>query len=356
LSTNVIMPVLGMLQDSGRIIRWLKKTGDSVKKGEILLEVETDKSVQELEAPASGILAQVLAQEDEDVPVTRVIAVIATLEEYRSVAPDTRVALSQTESEEKTETSGNSRPLTLPTTLASPSPLFGKIPASPKARRLAHETNLDLATLRGSGPHGAILAGDVESYLALAPDTPTQVTNESASAIQPASRNLPQVQPAVPLPASQPRIDHPSPTWQTTSYFTLQRQLDLTHFLYWLEVVKQNHHAEVSIADLLKKAISVAVSDYPALDLAWKDSSFALHDLGQFGVDAYGPALDDAHLAGLGMGRLTEQVIPFHGVSSIRPTLTITLACNPCLIDDLNAARFLASLSDMLEEPFLLIT
>ena len=75
-ATNVIMPVLGMSQDSGKLIRWIKKSGERVEKGEPLMEVETDKAIVEIEAPASGFLTQVTAQEGDNIPVTQVIAVI----------------------------------------------------------------------------------------------------------------------------------------------------------------------------------------------------------------------------------------------------------------------------------------
>src|SRR5512143_1110673 len=75
-SNDVIMPVLGMNQDTGKIIRWLVAEGQPVRQGDPLLEVETDKAVAELEAPATGVLSQVEAQAGEDVPVGKRIAVI----------------------------------------------------------------------------------------------------------------------------------------------------------------------------------------------------------------------------------------------------------------------------------------
>jgi pyruvate dehydrogenase E2 component (dihydrolipoamide acetyltransferase) len=75
MATNVIMPALGISQDTGKIIRWIKTEGQSVTQGEPLLEIETDKAAVELEAPASGILAKVTAREGDEVPVAQVIAI-----------------------------------------------------------------------------------------------------------------------------------------------------------------------------------------------------------------------------------------------------------------------------------------
>src|SRR5258707_1487491 len=81
MATNVILPALGMSQDTGKIVHWLKAEGEQVTKGEPLLEIETDKATVEVEAPASGLLARVSATAGEDVPVGQVIAVVLAADE-----------------------------------------------------------------------------------------------------------------------------------------------------------------------------------------------------------------------------------------------------------------------------------
>ncbi len=76
MATNVILPALGMAQETGKVVRWLKAEGEQVMKGEPLAEIETDKATVELEAPATGVLAKVTAASDEDIPVGQVIAMI----------------------------------------------------------------------------------------------------------------------------------------------------------------------------------------------------------------------------------------------------------------------------------------
>src|SRR5215469_15975526 len=78
MATNVILPALGMAQETGKVVRWLKAEGEQVIKGEPLAEIETDKATVELEAPASGVLASVTAASEEDIPVGQVIAMIVT--------------------------------------------------------------------------------------------------------------------------------------------------------------------------------------------------------------------------------------------------------------------------------------
>src|SRR5579863_3122579 len=84
MATDVILPALGMSQDTGKIVQWLKTEGEQVVKGEPLLEIETDKATIEVEAPADGLLAHVSAAAGDDVPVGQVIAVIVGHEEARA--------------------------------------------------------------------------------------------------------------------------------------------------------------------------------------------------------------------------------------------------------------------------------
>src|SRR6266852_3904219 len=151
--TDVIMPALGMAQETGKILRWLKSEGDVVEQGAPIMEIETDKVTVEIEAPASGILAGLRVPEGADVPVGRVVAVIlAAGEETPPVAP---AALEPTAAAKASVPVQGTREAG---TRAGRRPL-----ASPKARRIAAERGVDVAALAGSGPRGAVLATDVES-------------------------------------------------------------------------------------------------------------------------------------------------------------------------------------------------
>src|SRR5262245_48556229 len=143
------MPAMEMAQDTARLVRWLKAPGEPVRKGEPLLEIETDKVTVEIEAPASGVLANVTAQAGDEVPVGRVIALLLAESERPAVPP----------SPEPKPVAGS------PVAPLVSSPSRGEAArrrtlASPKARRLAREQGLDLALLSGSGPEGAVLAAD----------------------------------------------------------------------------------------------------------------------------------------------------------------------------------------------------
>src|SRR5579859_3117849 len=152
---SVVMPALEMAQETGKLLAWRKKEGDRVSKGELLLEIETDKAVVEVEAPADGILAGIRASEGSDIPVGQTIAWIVAPGETPPAATETAAPSARAGSH---ATTAPSRP---PEVAASVSRSSGKI--SPKARRLAKELGVDLAIVRGSGPDGEILASDIQS-------------------------------------------------------------------------------------------------------------------------------------------------------------------------------------------------
>ena len=210
MAKDVIMPVLGMNQDTAVLLAWLKREGDAVREGEPLMEVETDKATMELDAPASGRLADVSAVAGDEVRVGSVIARIVREGEEPAGAPGLGAAAGSDDTPAagppaagppaagppaagppsagrsgtgtpqagpaSTERPSTERPSTHrspagtgPARPAPAGPAAGRstrlMAASPKARRLAAEANLDLVEVTGSGPHGAVLALDVARAL-----------------------------------------------------------------------------------------------------------------------------------------------------------------------------------------------
>ena len=194
MATNVVMPALGMAQDTGKLVEWLKAEGETVQKGEPLMKIETDKVTVEIESPASGVLANVSAMPGDDIRVGHTIARILAPGESAS-APEQKAAPTQPAAGKN----GDGKKATLPVspvaarmaaehnldlslvkargnriekadvlafldtqTKSAPQTRLAT-PASPKARRLARERGIDMTTLQGSGPNGAVLAADVHS-------------------------------------------------------------------------------------------------------------------------------------------------------------------------------------------------
>ena len=176
---DVIMPALGMAQETGLILAWRKQPGDPVKTGDVLMEVETDKAAMEVEAQADGFLTEVRAGEGAEVPVGEVIAVISDSTGDVKAAPRNQETLRQEEPKAeappaKTEPSPAPKadpapwtPLQTPPKTTADKAVNGKVLASPKAKRLAEERGLDLGRLAKAGHPQPYRVADLEVLAAL---------------------------------------------------------------------------------------------------------------------------------------------------------------------------------------------
>jgi len=165
MAKDVIMPVLGMNQDTALLVEWLAAEGDTVVEGEPIMEVETDKAVMQLDAPASGVLVDVTAAAGEDVTVGNVIArIVAEGEAPPPRVPDASEAASEPDTiapEAPAPAEPAAGPAATPAAVPTQERSGPRTPASPLARRTAEERGLDLDALPGSGPFGAVLMRDV---------------------------------------------------------------------------------------------------------------------------------------------------------------------------------------------------
>jgi pyruvate dehydrogenase E2 component (dihydrolipoamide acetyltransferase) len=174
--TNILMPALSPTMEKGNLARWLKKEGDKIKSGDVIAEIETDKATMEYEAIDDGTLAKIVVPEGtQDVAVNAVIAVLAAEgEDVKAAANATKSApAAAPKSPETTKAqpgparpapASPTQPKPAPTQAAQSAPEHGRnrIFSSPLARRLAKEAGVDLNRVQGSGPHGRVIARDVE--------------------------------------------------------------------------------------------------------------------------------------------------------------------------------------------------
>lgn len=291
MAANVIMPALGMAQDTGTLVRWLKQEGEQVTKGEPIMEVETDKATVEVEAVATGILASVTAHAGDIVPVAEVIAVI--------LAPGEPAPGGVSQPAAQGSVHGG-RPAAVPASQASPVALKvaeehhvdirqvapkdgGRImkadvlayvdtlgaeaqptsagrlvPASPKARRLAAERGIVLAGLRGSGPQNAILAADVPARSALAMPQPASEELEVSRAWGVMAGRL-------------------SSSWSEVPHFYLTREVDATRLMAWREAASSKPGEKVTYTDLLVKAAAAALDQHPRVNGSWEGGRIMLN-------------------------------------------------------------------------------
>jgi pyruvate dehydrogenase E2 component (dihydrolipoamide acetyltransferase) len=280
------MPALGMAQDTGKLVNWLKAEGDEVKKGEPIMEVETDKVTVEIEAQASGILTNISAAEGEDVPVGQVIALILepgeTAPEKTTAPPVPASTQVTTLPQEKLSTEITATPVAariaaehkidlkavkpeggkvskadvetyLQSSEAIP-PADGKILASPKARRLAQERGVDLTQLQGTGPEGAILTADVlEFEPALLPEIVPQ-----SLALSTAWRVM---------------ANRITQSWTQAPHFYLIREANASRLVHWRESILPLASIRISYTDILVKLIATALTRHPRLNASWKEDA-----------------------------------------------------------------------------------
>ena len=382
---DVIMPALGMNQDTGKLVAWHKREGDAVAKGEPLMEIETDKATVDVEAPASGTLRRVTAQVGDDVPVGRPVAVI--------LLPGERV-----EDLPAASTSGATPPIPVsapaPTgpsaaavVEAAPEPPT-QVLASPKARREAAERGIDLRTVAGSGPAGAVKAGDLG---------------------QP---------PAAPVPSGiwATMARRTSESWTAVPHFYLERECDAGRLQSWRRHAARSEPS-VTFTDLLLRLVAAALPRHPLVNGRWdaatartvaatevnvgvavavdnglvvpvvsgadrlslaqiaarrtelvekaragrlrpedlQGATFTVSNLGMYAVDSFSAIVNAPQAAILAVGRIAERVVPVSGRVEVRPTIRLTLSCDHRAVDGARAAAFLTDLGDLVEEPAALL-
>ncbi len=288
MATPVIMPALGMAQDTGRIVRWLKEEGASVQAGEPIMEIETDKVNVEIEAPVSGTLVRIQAPAGSEVPVGEVVAWIGAPDEE----PAADTALSQEAAEGASVAPAQEAPRPTPVAArlaaehnvpleaipatgrwirkedvlayvqaqhrpqAAPSPAPSpRVAASPKARRLAQEHGIDLSHVPGSGPEGAVLATDVLAYIQ---------ARQAARAAPPSFWDR---------PLWQSMAQRVTQSWQQVPHFYLEREVRANRLQVWRQKAQDRLDLKVTYTDLLVKLVAAALREHPYMNAVWDDNA-----------------------------------------------------------------------------------
>ena len=174
MATEVVMPALGLTVEKGTIVKWLKKEGEMIKKGESLFEVEADKVATEVESPATGILAKILVPVGVEVPLLTVVGIITEageeLPETYKAAP---MEVPPAEEEAVIRVDGVSSSISPQPVPSAPGEPLKAVPA---ARKLAKDQGVELETVAGTGPEGAILVRDIEAALKSGAEIPAKIT------------------------------------------------------------------------------------------------------------------------------------------------------------------------------------
>jgi pyruvate dehydrogenase E2 component (dihydrolipoamide acetyltransferase) len=408
------MPALEMAQETGKLVSWKKKEGEQVKKGEMLLEVETDKAVVEIEAGGDGVLSGVTAKVGDVVPVGQTIAWLLKPGEALPTGG------AQAQSGRKMDSAPAAAAATAAPAAPEPVSVAGaKI--SPKARRLAREHGVDIAKLKGSGPGGEILADDILKA-AQAASGPASVPAAPAPAPAPVA-----ARPATPPPpvaagpadavSSIGRImaERTTQSWTTVPHFFVARDVDATALNATREglipVIEKSHGVKITHTDLMVSAVARALKTFPRMNGSWVNNgvslnaevnvalamavenavvtavirnadklalgaiakqrkelserakanklqpadisgaTFTISNLGMFGVDAFTAIIVPPQAGILAVGAITDRVVAVDGMIGIRPMVTLTLSSDHRIVDGARAAQFMQEVVATLSDP-----
>lgn len=388
MATKIIMPKLGLNMKEGLIVEWLVEEGADVKKGQPLLTVETDKVVNEVESEAEGILRQ-MAEAGDSVPVAEVVAYV--LEPGEELPEDAGRDVKKTTGT-KSEPAGG---IAAEKTPAAPvQATGGRILASPKAKMLAKELGVDIATVSGSGPNGRISVEDVERAAA-GTSADTKGGNESLGSIRMTiARNM-------------------AKSSQETASVTLMCEADATALAAKRDALNKNRPEDnkISFNAMFVKLVATALKEYPRMNASVEGSalkikeainvglavdsekglivpvikdagslsleevntvinkladdikssrytqddvsgnSFTITNLGAYGIDYFTPIINLPDMAVLGIGRIAEKPVAVDGEVKVRKNVFLSLTFDHRWVDGAPAARFLNRIAAMVTDP-----
>ena len=391
---SIVMPALEMAQESGKLLAWRKKEGESIAKGEPLLEIETDKAVVEVESPVDGILAGVKAREGDVIPVGQTIAWIVQPGE---TAP---IESQDTATGRRMDAKASAPAPAAPTKTSSDAIPAATGRISPKARRLAREHGIDLAHLHGTGSDGEILAEDILA-LVNAPATSPSTTGAGAT------ESMSQV--------ARLMAERTTQSWTTAPHFFVTREVDAGALAAAREklgpAIERERSIRLSHTDLLIAAVARTLEKHPRLNASWTGSgirlnpevnigiamavedgvvtavitsankkslgeiaslrhdlteraragklrpadisgaTFTISNLGMYKVDAFTAIIVAPQAAILAVGRISDRVVPIDGKPGIRPMMSLTLSSDHRVVDGARAALFLNDLASAIVEP-----
>ena len=467
MAKTVIMPRFGMTQEEATIVRWIKNEGDPVEYGDPICEVTTDKINMEVEAPADGILAGLRYSEGDTVPVTAVIgyivaegeappaaepvaapgaapaaapsptpAELAPEKDVRATPLARRIASVEavdlaavpgsgqagkvTRQDVERYLSGRPEAALVAPADATAAAQPGKVRATPAARRLARDGQVELSGMQGSGPAGRVQGWDVTAALAAQAAPRTQLPAAPTQSVLPPAAAAPALQPpgfrplAIPLEGMRRTIaQRMQASWQQIPHILFTQDIDMTA----AAAMREQYNARfaggqtaVSMTAVLVKAIAAALRQHPILNSYFRDDqilmlpyvnvgvavaleeglivpvvreadakslyqiglevsdlsrraregslrpedvvdgTFTLSNLGMFGVDHFTAIINPPQVAILATGRIARRFIPDEaGRPVARSMMTVTLSADHRAVDGAIAARFLATLSGILE-------
>ncbi len=409
----ITMPRLSDTMTEGKVAKWHKNVGDTVKEGDILAEIETDKAVQDFESEFNGTLLFQGVGEGEAAEVDKILAIIGPAGTdvsgvvsgggKKAAAPKT-----ETKTETKTEEKQESAPVAASST-------GDRVAISPLAKKIAQDKGIDFSGIKGSGENGRIVKKDVENY--------------QPSAQPAAAASAPKSAPAQPSVAFTPGEDSETPNSQmrniiakrlaeskfTAPHYYLTVEINMDKAIEARKEMNAVPDTKVSFNDMVIKAVAIALRKHPQVNSSWagdkivhhgninvgvavavpdglvvpvlkntdymsyneisaavKDmagraktkalkanemegSTFSVSNLGMFGIETFTSIINQPNSAILSVGAIIEKPVVKNGQIVVGNTMKLSLACDHRVIDGATGAQFLQTLRTYLESPLTLL-
>ena len=415
MSVSVLMPALSPTMTQGTLARWLVKQGDSVKSGDVIAEIETDKATMEVEALDDGVVASLaVAEGTQNVAVNAVIAVLAedgeTIEDALAAVEVTPAAVQTTSAPEDAVPVAPAAPAQTspvqPSATSVPNQQAGRIFASPLARRIAADAGLDITRLSGTGPHGRIIRADVEEAISAGPAQQT-ASASPASAPQAEDRFVPH--------NAMRRViaERLQQSKQTAPHFYLTIDCEIDNLLAARKALNEaaEDGVKISVNDMVVKAAAAALMAEPDVngyfeaegcryfstadicvavavdgglvtpvlhqvenlglaeisrktaDLAararsgmldpseYAGGSFTISNLGMYGIREFAAVINPPQSAILAVGAGEQRPVVKNGELAVATVMSVTLSADHRIVDGALGAKWLQAFKRAIEQP-----
>ena len=351
MATKILMPRLSLTMKEGTVVQWFKKEGETVKKGDLVVEVLSEKVTYDVEAPASGVLRKIFVEEGTDIGVAEPLGVIA--------APNELIEVAEAPKE--------------------------RVIASPAAKRLAGQHDIDLTQVKGTGPKGRIVKEDVQRFLQ--------------------EQVMPQLREVILLTGiRKTAAERVAASAREAPHSTITMEVDMAN------AAKLREKLKVSYTDILVKAVAKALTEHPIINSTLDEDeirifaavnigvavatskglivpvipnadkkpigeiapmleklvdkakrgtlskeeltggTFTITNLGMYGVDVFTPIINPPETAILGVGRVAERPTVSKGEIVAKPVMKLSLSFDHRVVDGAPAARFLQKMKTILED------
>ena len=386
------MPRLSDTMEEGTLAKWFKKVGDTVKEGEILAEIETDKATMEFESFHDGTLLHIGIDEGSTAPVDSIIAIIGSKGE--DISSFLKNADLKVKEDPKPEVKEDPKPV-------SNNKPSDRILVSPLAKRLAKEKGIDISSVKGTGDNGRVIKRDIDSFK---PSNYSQFSQPSPQLTE----SFYEIQNSTMRKAIAKRL---SDSKFSAPHYYLNIELEMDNMISFRKQFIQTQNIKISFNDIIAKAVSLSLAKHPKVNSRWYDdkiifnehvhlgvavavddglivpivkfanskdlpqinseikdfaeraknkkltpaeiegSTFTISNLGMFGIESFTSIINQPNSAILSIGAIVQKPIIKNNEVVAGNTMKLTLACDHRTVDGATGSLFLKTLKEYIENP-----